>query len=125
LVENQYENKNYFFFSCSFNYFIFLAKTLLCFYFSNLKSLDFKNAFSKDSLKTYDNQVNILILGIPGENNDGPYLSDSIIFANYNFKTNQITTLSIPRDIWSSTLRDKINSAYAYGLAKNNILLME
>ncbi len=93
-------------------YYVFISQTLKV---SILKTL-----FSKDSLKTYDNQVNILILGIPGENNDGPYLSDSIIFANYNFKTNQITTLSIPRDIWSSTLRDKINSAYAYGLAKNN-----
>ena len=45
-------------------------------------------------------------------------MSDTIIVANYNFKTNKATTISIPRDIWSPTLRDKINSAYAYGEAK-------
>jgi len=93
-------------------YYIFATKTL------NISII--KTLFSKDSLKTYDNQVNILVLGIPGETNDGPYLSDSIILANYNLENNQITTISIPRDIWSATLRDKINSAYAYGFAKNN-----
>lgn len=93
-------------------YYTFITKTLKV---SILKTL-----FSKDSLKTYDRQVNILILGIPGEGNDGPYLSDSIIVANYNLKNNQITTISVPRDVWSDTLRDKINSAYAYGFAKNN-----
>lgn len=74
--------------------------------------------FSKDSLKTYDNQVNILFLGIAGGSHEGPNLSDSIIIANYNFETNKLTTVSIPRDIWSDTLQDKINSAYAYGEAK-------
>jgi len=77
-----------------------------------------KALFSKDSLKTYDNQVNILLLGISGANHEGPNLSDSILVANYNLKTNRLTTVSIPRDIWSETLQDKINSAYAYGEAK-------
>jgi LCP family protein required for cell wall assembly len=77
-----------------------------------------KTLFSKDSLKTYDDQVNILLLGIAGGKHDGPNLSDSIVVANYNFKTNKLTTISIPRDIWSDTLEDKINSAYAYGEAK-------
>jgi len=77
-----------------------------------------KTLISKDSLKTYDNQVNILLLGISGGNHDGPNLSDSNIVLNYNFKTNKLTTISIPRDLWSPTLKDKINSAYAYGEAK-------
>ena len=77
-----------------------------------------KTLFSKDSLKTYDNQVNILLLGIAGGQHEGPNLSDSNIVANYNFKTNKLTTVSIPRDLWSPTLNDKINSAYAYGEAK-------
>lgn len=83
-----------------------------------LKISIFKTFFSKDSLKTYNNQVNILLLGIAGEDHDGPNLSDSITVVNYNFKTNILTTISIPRDIWSNTLKDKINSAYAYGEAK-------
>lgn len=77
-----------------------------------------KTFFSKNLVKTYNNQVNILILGIAGENHEGPNLSDSITVVNYNFKTNTLTTISIPRDIWSDTLKDKINSAYAYGEAK-------
>lgn len=91
-------------------YFDFLNK--------DLKISIIKTLFSKDSLKTYDNQVNILLLGIGGQAHDGPNLSDSINLINYNFKTNTLSTISIPRDIWSETLKDKINSAYAYGEAK-------
>lgn len=71
-----------------------------------------------DSLKKYNDQVNILILGIAGLHYEGPDLSDSIIIANYNMKTNKLTTISVPRDIWSDTLKDKINSAHAYGEEK-------
>jgi polyisoprenyl-teichoic acid--peptidoglycan teichoic acid transferase len=77
-----------------------------------------KTLLSLDSLKKYNNQINILLLGIAGGDNDGPNLTDSIIFVNYNLLTNTATTISIPRDIWSTTLQDKINSAYAYGEAK-------
>jgi len=91
-------------------YYIFTDKTL------NISPL--KTLLGRSSLITYNNQVNILLLGIAGDNHDGPNLSDSIIVANYNFVTNKITTISIPRDIWSNTLKDKINSAYAYGEAK-------
>ena len=57
-------------------------------------------------------------MGIAGGSHEGPNLSDTNIVVNYNFKTNKLTTISIPRDIWSETLKDKINSAYAYGEAK-------
>lgn len=91
-------------------YYVFLTQTL--------KISPLKTLLSIDSLKVFDNQANILILGIPGDGYEGPNLSDTIIVANYNFKTNQLSTISIPRDIWSETLKDKINSAYAYGEAK-------
>lgn len=91
-------------------YYSFLTKTL--------KISPLKTLLSLDSLKTYDNNATILILGIAGANHQGPNLSDSIIVANYNLKTHQFLTISIPRDIWSSTLQDKINTAYAYGEAK-------
>ena len=90
----------------------FLNKTL---HISFLKTL-----FSHDSLKSYDNQVNIALLGIAGGQNEGPDLSDSIIVVSYHMKTNQASTIAIPRDIWSSTLKDRINSAYAYGEATKN-----
>src|SRR3989344_8153965 len=93
-----------------FPYWQFLTKTL--------KISPIKTLLSLDSLKTYNDQVAILILGIPGENHEGGTLSDSMIVANYNFKTHKSLTISLPRDIWSDTLKDKINTAYAYGEAK-------
>lgn len=77
-----------------------------------------KTLFSFDSLKKFNHQVNFVLLGIAGTSREGPNLSDSIIFANYNFVTNKLIIISIPRDLWSQTLKDKINSAYAYGEAK-------
>ncbi len=91
-------------------YYLFLTKTL--------QISIFKTLFPGRLLKKTNNQVNILILGIAGGNHDGPNLSDSITLANYNFQTNSLTTIGIPRDVWSATLHDKINSAYAYGVAK-------
>jgi len=93
-------------------YFLFINKTL--------KVSIVKTLLSRNSLKSYDNQVNILLLGVAGGQHEGPNLSDSIVVINYDLKTNQSTTISIPRDIWSDTLKDKINSAYAYGEAKKN-----
>lgn len=91
-------------------YYAFLTKTV--------HISPFKIFAGLDSVKTIDNSVNLLILGIAGGEHDGPNLSDSIIIANYNFKKNRLITISIPRDIWSDTLRDRINSAYAYGEEK-------
>ena len=83
-----------------------------------LKVSPVKALLSLDGLKKFDNQVNFVLLGIAGGNHDGPNLSDSITVASYNLKTNKLSTISLPRDIWSDTLEDKINSAYAYGEAK-------
>lgn len=91
-------------------YYLFVTKTL---HVSPIKTL-----LSLDGLKTYNNHVNILFLGIAGEDRDGPNLSDSIVVVSYDLKINHLTTISIPRDVWSEALQDKINSAYAYGEAK-------
>ncbi len=69
-------------------------------------------------VKKIDTQVNIALLGIPGGLHDGPNLSDSITVFNYDLKENRAVSMGIPRDIWSTSLRDRINSAYAYGEAK-------
>ncbi|MFA5769901.1 MAG: LCP family protein [Patescibacteria group bacterium] len=91
-------------------YYIFVTKTL---HVSPIKTL-----LSLDGLKTYNNRVNILFLGIAGTDHEGPNLSDSIVVVSYDLKANHLATISIPRDVWSEALRDKINSAYAYGEAK-------
>ncbi|HXM72761.1 MAG TPA: LCP family protein [Candidatus Dormibacteraeota bacterium] len=66
-------------------------------------------------------QVNILLLGMGGEQNDAPYLTDSIMAATIDPATNRVSLASIPRDlvvhmdlqttpgrIWTN----KINAAY-------------
>lgn len=91
-------------------YYAFLTKTLQI---SLIQTLT-----DESKLQTIDKTVNILILGIPGGNHDGPNLSDSINVIHYDMKTNKIAVIGIPRDIWSDTMQDKINSAYSYGEAK-------
>ena len=66
-------------------------------------------------------QVNILLLGMGGEQNDAPYLTDSIMSATIDPVSGRVVLLSIPRDlvvhmnlqapstrIWTN----KINAAY-------------
>lgn len=90
----------------------------------NFLSQTLKVSPTKAVLGMYDvqkdhDQTNILILGIAGlADHAGTNLSDSITLASYNYTTNKLVTIGIPRDIWSEALRDKINSAYAYGEAR-------
>src|ERR1700716_2774135 len=66
-------------------------------------------------------RVNILLLGMGGEQNDAPYLTDSIMAATIDPTTNRVMLASVPRDlvvhmdlqstpgrIWTN----KINAAY-------------
>jgi len=65
-------------------------------------------------------RINILLLGIGGENHEGGNLTDTIIVASIDNKNNKLGMLSIPRDLvvpiegvgWQ-----KINAAHAYGIA--------
>lgn len=66
-------------------------------------------------LEHLNGRVNILLLGVPGGQHDGPNLSDSINVLSYDMKTNRLTTVGIPRDVWSDTIHQKINAAYATG----------
>lgn len=95
------------------------VKPYFDFIYKTVKISPIRALITSSSLNIYNNQVNILVLGIAGLQYEGPDLSDSIILANYDFGKNKLTTVSLPRDVWSDTLRDKINSAYAYGEAKS------
>src|SRR6202521_3662664 len=44
-------------------------------------------------------QVNILLLGMGGEQNDAPYLTDSIMAVTIDPATNRVSLASIPRDL--------------------------
>lgn len=76
--------------------------------------------FSGTSLHSSDDRVNVLLLGIAGETHDGTNLTDTIMVASYNLKTNEITLFSIPRDLWLPELQSKANAAYEIGLSQNN-----
>ncbi len=61
-------------------------------------------------------EIFFLVLGIGGGIHDGPNLTDSITLVKLDTRTNTVSTLGIPRDIWVPEIRDKINSIYAYSL---------
>ncbi len=69
-------------------------------------------------LKPIDGRVNILLLGIPGGTHDGADLTDTILVLSFHEKNQSLAMISVPRDIWSDTLKDKVNSAYHYGEVK-------
>lgn len=74
--------------------------------------------FGKGNLDTIEGKVNFLLLGKAGEEYDGSDLTDSIIVISVDTRQKKIYTISIPRDIWSYNLQDKINTAYYYGKIK-------
>jgi len=93
---------------------IFVVKT------ANVYPFLFQLLFNRgiDLKQTTDNRVNILLLGIGGGTHDGPNLTDTIIFASLDPKSNKVTLASIPRDLWIPDLTGsvkKINDAYADG----------
>lgn len=71
------------------------------------------------------NRLDILILGIRGENDPdaitgGALLTDSIQIFSYDKTTNKSSLISVPRDLFVTIhdqKKDKINSAYEYGLS--------
>jgi LCP family protein required for cell wall assembly len=65
-----------------------------------------------------NDRTNILLLGVGDASHDGVNLTDTIILVSVNTKTNDVALVSIPRDIWIDSLKDKINSAYAFGEEK-------
>lgn len=69
-------------------------------------------------LKQTDGRTNIMILGIGGGNHEGADLTDTMIVFSLDAANKKMALISIPRDIWSDTLKDKINSAYHYGEEK-------
>ena len=62
-------------------------------------------------------QINILLMGVGGNGHDGAYLTDTMMVASINTKTNEVILTSIPRDFALDLPKigyNKINSAYAY-----------
>jgi len=68
-------------------------------------------------------RINILLVGLAGENYPGENLTDSIIIASVNPKTYQTALLSIPRDLYvqipETNSYTKINALFARGKDKH------
>ncbi|MBI2019800.1 LCP family protein [Candidatus Daviesbacteria bacterium] len=67
---------------------------------------------SLPNLKSTNNRVNILLLGISGGTHAGSNLTDTIIVTTYNLKNNKLHLISIPRDLWLPSLQSKANAVY-------------
>lgn len=86
-----------------------------------------------EKLKGEDNgRINILLLGVGGENHYGGSLTDTIMIASINTKTNESALLSIPRDLYvqipGTNINNKINAVKFYGdqsKEKNGIELIK
>ena len=68
-----------------------------------------------------DGRINVLLLGMGGENHPGGTLTDTIMVASIKPATNEVAMLSVPRDLYVSVDdygKDKINAAYALGEQK-------
>ncbi|MDZ4384891.1 MAG: LCP family protein, partial [Candidatus Moranbacteria bacterium] len=65
-------------------------------------------------------RINILLLGVAGNDKPGKFLTDTIIVASLDLKTNRVALLSVPRDLYvqipDAKIWTKINSVYQYGL---------
>lgn len=74
---------------------------------------------TNSGLKSDNNRINILLLGIGDETHDGPNLSDTMIVLSLDKNGKDAALISIPRDIWVPDLNQKINAAYAIGQVRN------
>lgn len=69
-------------------------------------------------LAPINGRVNVALLGIGGGSHEGADLTDTILILSFHLGHKTLGMISVPRDIWSDTLKDKVNSAYHYGEEK-------
>jgi len=89
-------------------------------------SIDFKNntgLFPSVQSEKDPDRINILLLGLRGENDPhGGLLTDAIMVLSIKKNTGQVALISIPRDLYvkmpGSEKKEKINFAYALGEEK-------
>jgi len=71
------------------------------------------------------NTLTVLLLGYGGPGHQGGFLADAIQLVHLNFKTDQLTMISIPRDLWVKLPNDsqaKINQALTMGADRANLI---
>lgn len=90
-------------------------------FFESLKEITSQNR--KPLRGQQEGRINILLLGLAGENYPGENLTDSIIIASIDPKTYQTAMLSVPRDFYvqipDTSSYTKINALFARGKDKH------
>lgn len=87
-------------------------------FFNNIKK--FVPIADKQLIGEDKDRVNILLLGMGGENHDGGYLTDTIMLASLKPSTKQVALVSVPRDLTAPVSGwRKINSVNAYAEKEN------
>lgn len=69
-------------------------------------------------LKATGDRTNVLLLGVGGGDHEGSDLTDTIMVLSFQTGKHTLSMISVPRDVWSDTLKDKVNSGYHYGEEK-------
>jgi len=72
----------------------------------------------EDNKYSNKEKINFMILGLDERNDslEKTETTDTIIFASLNLKNYKINTISLPRDLWSYSLNQKINEIYPQSL---------
>ena len=95
----------------------YIGRTNVGYYFALTRDFIFT---PEGKITSQEGRTNILILGKGGEGHEAPDLTDTIIFASINHKKPSIDLISLPRDIWITDLRTKLNSVYYWGNKKQS-----
>lgn len=94
---------------------------LAIFIFSLLRGPGEFRFLQGSGLRSTENKVNILLLGNAGGNHQGSDLTDTMMVASINQKTNQVYLISLPRDLWVDSVKGKLNSVYEIGQDRQSL----
>jgi len=72
----------------------------------------------QEKIQSLGGRTNVLILGKGGSGHEAPDLTDTIILASFSQTNPDLKLISLPRDIWISEFRAKLNSMYYWGNQK-------
>lgn len=96
---------------------IFFARFLSSSHLSFSEVWQKLNLARKETRLLPADRINFLILGLDQRNDqlEHTLLTDAIIFASFDLKKSKAQMISLPRDLWISPLKTKINALYYYG----------
>lgn len=100
---------------------VILAILLVVYFFSknsNTSSVFRYVTGQGSSLQSEDGRVNVLLLGMAGGTHEGATLTDTIMVASFDSETKTVNLISLPRDMWLTTAKAKINALYEMGLVR-------